>query len=151
VKPTSARGGTRRGSSLVEFALSATLLFPALIGTFQIGYSLFVYNRLESAVRNGARYAALRAYDSATATPSAAFTTAVQNMVVYGSPSAGSSVVVPGLTTDKVSVSVSMVSGTPDVMKVSIATFTIDAALMSFTITGKPFASYRFQGRFAPP
>jgi len=141
----------RRGSALVEFALAATILFPALVGTFQIGYALFLYNSLESAVRNGARYAALRSYDSSTATPSAAFTTAVQNMVVYGSPSQGTTTTIPGLTTDKVSLSVAMISGTPDIMTVSISSFTIDAALMQFTITSKPFASYRFQGRFAPP
>ncbi len=141
----------QKGNALLEFALSASILLPALLTTFQIGYSLYTYNKLESAVRFGARYAARRTYDSGTSTPSSAFLAAVQNMVVYANPNGGTTPVVPGLTTNQVSLAVSMYSGTPDMMTVSLSSFQIDAVVAKFTLTGKPWASYRFQGTFAPP
>ena len=63
----------RRGNAMLEFALASSILVPLFAGVFQFGYTLYVYNNLDSAVRGGARYASLRAYDSATASPSAAF------------------------------------------------------------------------------
>ncbi len=76
---------TRRGNAILEFAVASSILVPLFAGVFQFGYTLYVYNSLDSAVRGGARYASLRAYDSATAAPSAAFSKAVGNMVVYAS------------------------------------------------------------------
>jgi hypothetical protein len=64
---------------MLGLALATGILVPAFTGTFQFGYTFYVYNNLESAVRGGARYASMRNYDSRTATPSAAFTTAVQD------------------------------------------------------------------------
>lgn len=141
----------RRGNAMVEFALSAGILFPLLTSTLQLGYSLYLYNRVQTAVREGGRYAALRTYDSSTSTPSSAFTLAVQNMVAYSNPSGGTTLNVPGLTPDLVNVSVLMVNGVPDTMSVSLSTFQIDAGVAKFTVTGKPVVSYKYQGRFAPP
>jgi len=75
---------SRKGTAMLEFALGTLILVPVFAGTFQFGYTFFVYNNLDTAVRGGARYASLRSYDSATSTPSSAFSTAVKNMVVYG-------------------------------------------------------------------
>jgi len=141
----------RRGGVLVEFALSFGLLFSVFAGVFQFGYAFYVYNTLESAVRGGARYASVRAYDSATTTPSSAYLAAVRNMVVYGNPSGGTQPVAPGLTTSKVTVTVTMDRNVPAKMTVGITDYTINAAVKSFTLTGKPKATFAFMGRFAPP
>ena len=45
---------------MVEFALGSSLLVAAFTGTFQFGYTFYVYNNIETAVNNGAKYAALR-------------------------------------------------------------------------------------------
>src|SRR5690349_18070475 len=110
----------RRGSAMVELAASAPLLLIVFSACFQYGYYFYVYNRLESAVRAGARYASRRSYDSNTSTPSTAFTTAVTNMVVYGSPTAGTQPVVPGLASGNIKLSVTMLDGVPSQMKVYI-------------------------------
>lgn len=73
------RHGSRSGSAILEFALSFVLIFPLLAGSFQFGYSFYVYNRMQTAVEGGARYASLRTYDSETATPSPAYLNAVRN------------------------------------------------------------------------
>src|SRR5690242_8477505 len=92
----------RKGSVMVEFAIGAGVLLSAFTGTFQFGYTFLQYNNLENAVARAARYASLVPYDSASTTPSTAFRTAVQNMVLYGTPTAGSTPVLPNLATSNV-------------------------------------------------
>jgi Flp pilus assembly protein TadG len=138
----------QRGNAILEFTLAATFLVPLMIGTFQFGYSFYVYNRLIAVVQGGAKYASLRDYDSPS-TPSAGFTSAVQNMVVYGNPSGGTSPLVPGLTTDKVVVTAVLAGSVPDTVKVSIQNFSIYAVVTTIALDGKPSASYRYRGRVA--
>ena len=103
------RFGSRRGNAMVEFALSATLLTSVFTGVFQFGYSMYMYNELVEAVRAGTRYASVANISNSgdRSTPTA-FSTAVKNMVVYGTPSPGNSPtpVVPNLGTGQVAVSV---------------------------------------------
>ena len=135
---------------MIEFALSFSLLFAVFGGVFQFGYAFYVYNSLESAVRSGVRYASLRTYDSATATPSAAFLTAVRNMVVYGNPAGGGQSVALGLTPAQVTLTVTMAKNVPAVVAVGISGYKIDGVVRSFTLTSKPKATFPFMGRFAP-
>lgn len=145
--------GNRRGSSMLEFSLGAGILFFVFAGTFQFGYTFYQYNLLKNAVRNGAAYAALRPYDSSTSTPSSAFTTAVQNMVVYGDPAGGTTAVAPGLATTNVKLTATFSNGTtgiPTAMKVYIDGYTINSVVSSVTLTKKPQATYAYQGIFEP-
>src|SRR5437899_6024109 len=89
----------RRGNAMLEFALAAGILFPAFVGTFQFGYTFYIYNNLSTAVRGGARYASMQSYDSASSTPSDPFATAVKNVVVYGNSAGTGDPVVSGLGT----------------------------------------------------
>ena len=52
----------QKGHAMLELAISAGVLVTCLAGTFQFGYTFYVYNQLVSAVGNGARYAAQRTY-----------------------------------------------------------------------------------------
>src|SRR4051794_12236397 len=56
----------QKGHAMIELALSATLMMSFLAGTFQFGYTFYVYNQLVTAVGNGGRYAAIRTYRAAT-------------------------------------------------------------------------------------
>jgi len=49
-----------RGQELVEFALILPLLLLLLVGIFEFGYVVFVQNSLSNAVREGARYGAVK-------------------------------------------------------------------------------------------
>src|SRR5258705_10156620 len=107
---------SRKGSAILEFALSAGVLIPILTGTFQFGYGLYSYNKLQSHIDDGGRYAANRTYRSLLgATDTAKVKLAIQNVVVYGTPSPanGSIPAVSGLGTGNVSVSYAVTSGTP--------------------------------------
>ncbi|MDR3698994.1 MAG: pilus assembly protein [Candidatus Sulfopaludibacter sp.] len=140
----------RKGIALVEFALGSGVLLATFSGTFEVGYAVIQYDKLQTAVAQGARYASLIPYDSASTAPSSAFLSAVQRMVVYGNPTGGSSPVVPGLAAKHVSLKVSFANGVPSSMQVCITGYKINALFGSFTLTGKPQVSYRYQGVWAP-
>jgi Flp pilus assembly protein TadG len=149
------RWGSRAGNAMVEFALGSTILVTIFTGAFQYGYIFYQYNALENAVMNGARFASQYKYTSLTSTPTSAFTTAVQNMVVYGDPTGTNTTpVAKGLTTGNVNLTVGMLgSGTalvPISVSVSISGFTIDAVMGTFACNGKPTVTYAYQGIFAP-
>jgi len=147
------RGGHagERGNSLIEFALAFGLLFPVFIGCFQFGYSMYIYNELQTAIRCAARYASLRPYESATTTPTTAFRTAVQNMAVYANPSGGTSPIAPGLSPENVSLTVSFESGVPRRMTVAIANYRCDAVFRTFTFNTKPRMTIAYAGRWDAP
>lgn len=138
-----------RGNAMVEFALSFGLLFPVMAGVFEFGYSYYIYNCLETAVRSTARYAATRTYDSPNATPSAAYSTAVKNMLVYGNTAGTGNAIVPGLTTAHVRLTVNFGSGVPDRVTVDVVGYTIDSVLGQLTLNGKPAATFPYLGRWA--
>ena len=145
-------GATRRraGSIMLEFAIGSGVLIAAFTGTFQFGYTFYTYNKLATAVNDGARYAALRPYDSATTTPSAAFKTAVRNMVVYGDPAGGSTPMVTGLTISNVNVAPAFARNVPSTMTVSVSGYTIDSIFAQNTFTNKPQVTYPYLGIWAP-
>ncbi len=142
----------RRGNALVELTLLMPLLVSLFLGVWQFGYTYHIYNELEQAVRAGARYASLRTYDSFDATPSAGFLGAVRKVVVYGdpNPAAGSQPVVPGLTTDNVSLTVTMAGGAPAFMTVAIANYQVPGAFSRVTLNGHPSCQFPFLGIFGP-
>jgi len=144
---------TSRGSALIELTLSLTFLTALFLGTWQFGYGFYVYAQLEQAVRDGARYAAERTYDSATTTPSDTFLAAVKNVVVYGDPAAANSpaAVAPGLTTSNVTLTVTFTSGVPTSMAVAITGYAMPTYYGSVSLAGKPTTSFPFVGIFGPP
>lgn len=144
------RAPSRRGSATIEFALSFAFLFAVFTGVFQFGYAFYQYNYLENAVRGGARYASLRVYDSSNSTPSAAYLTAVRNMVLYGNPSGGTQPVTRGLTANKVSVTVTFERSVPRRVAVAIVNYQIDAVFTTISLNGKPKVSFPYLGRYAP-
>lgn len=141
----------RRGSAIVEFALSFGFLFSVFAGIFQFGYAYFVYNQLENAVRGGARYASLADYDSLTETPSATFETAVRNMVLYGNPGGTGSTIVPALSASNITVTATMERRVPATVSVMINGYRLDAVVTSIVLDRKPKVTFPYMGRFAPP
>jgi Flp pilus assembly protein TadG len=140
----------QRGNAMLEFGIAMGVLFPVFAGSFQYGYTYYVYNGVESSIRAAGRYASTRTYDSASATPSAAYVTAVQNMVVYGDPLGGTRSVAPGLTTANVSVSATFWRGTPSTVTVQVNNYQIGGVFGSVTLNGKPRLTFPLLGRWDP-
>jgi hypothetical protein len=126
-------------------------------GTFQFGYSFYVYNNIANAVRSGARYGSLANYPGATPTadsmPASPYTVAVQNVTVYGTPTpaANSIPVTPGLTRNNIVVNVAFTNGAPGVVSVKITDFNINSIFGNWMLAGKPFTSFTYSGHWSPP
>ena len=150
--PAQREGRRRKGNAMIEFAIACSLLIPAFSGCFQFGYTLYQYNLLCSAITNGARYAGSRTYRTFSgSTDLTKVKLATQNLVVYGTPSGGTTPQVKGLTTSNVNVTYSLSStGIPKTVTVAISNFTIDGIFKSFTFTQSPTLTYPYTGRYAP-
>jgi len=142
---------------MIEFALSATVLIYAFTGVFQFGYSMYLYNELQGAVRAGARYASFASISNAgTGTQDTTWRDKVRNVVVFGtpSPSGSPSPVVPGLAVGNVDATAtfSAASGgaaqTPLYVTVAINSYSIDAVVKTFNLSNKPLLKMPFMGQF---
>ena len=134
---------SERGNALLEFALGWSLLWFLFAGVYQFGFSFYVYNTVLTSVGNAAELGSKLTYD--TANPGQ-FTTAIQNLVVYGNTTAGTTPIVPGLSTANVTVTVTP-AGMPTALTVSISNFSVDAVFTHFTFNGKPRASTAYMGQ----
>ncbi len=71
-------------------------------------------------------------------------------MVVYGTPVAGGTPVVSGLTAGHVKVTVTFANGVPASVSVSITGYTINALFRTHALSGKPQVTFPYQGVWAP-
>ena len=133
--PAHARGSA--GNALIEFAGSLALLAVMFAGVFEIGYSFYTYGTLVSAVRSGARYAAMQPRD-AGADP-AVVAKAVRNVVVYGdpAPTERAQPVVPGLSINDVEL-----IEAADGSTVSLHGYAIDALFLKVKLDGRPTITF---------
>jgi Flp pilus assembly protein TadG len=140
------------GNALVELSLCSTVLLSLFLGVSQFGYSFYNYNQLEHAVRAGARYASLRAYNSASATPTGDYTTAVQNVVLYGSPNpaTGATPSVANLASSNVTLTVTFTT-VPTQVTVAINNYNLTTFFGRIPLNGKPTTTFPYVGTFGPP
>ncbi|HEX5227853.1 MAG TPA: TadE family protein [Bryobacteraceae bacterium] len=131
------RCSRQRGNSLIEFAGSLVLLALMFAGIFEIGYSFYTYGTLVTAVRAGARYAALQ--PRGTRADPAIVAKAVRNVVVYGDPAPADRAqpIVRGLSTDDVDL-----IAAPGASTVSLHGFAIDALFMKVKLDGRPTVTF---------
>ncbi len=147
----------QRGNAMVEFALSAGVLIPLFVGTFQFGYTFYVYNLLSSQMRAGARYASLKTFACANSSEIASFKTAVQNVIMYGNSAGTGSLIEPGLTASQIDVEIKDANGNnadsshvPTVVSVTTINYSVSAVVGSYNFNGKPLVQFPYVGRYAP-
>ncbi|MGN6702141.1 MAG: TadE/TadG family type IV pilus assembly protein [Burkholderiaceae bacterium] len=97
----------QQGVALIELALILPLLVMLTFLTTEFGRALYQYNTLVKAARDGVRYLSIQ-------TPSTHVAEA-KNLVVYGSPApaTGATPLLPGLTTDNVSLTWQLAGSDP--------------------------------------
>ena len=150
------KGSTRsskRGHAMLELALSAGVMAAFLGGTFQFGYSFYVYNQLVTAVGNGARYAAQRTYRAATPEDVEKGRAAIRNLIVYGDsrPAPDAQPVVPHLRPENVRVEwTAAKDGAPEAVSVTIVSYKVVALFGDVTLAGRPAVEFPYVGRYAP-
>ena len=85
-----------KGSTLVEYAIGASVFLMAVFAVLEFGRVLWVHNALTDASRQGARYAALHLSNGEDGN--------IKNLVVYGKTGGVTKPIVPGLTTNMVQI-----------------------------------------------
>ena len=107
------------GATLIEYAISATVLIMATFAVLEFGRAVWAHNALTDAARRGARYAVLNQ-------PGSGEDTKIKNLVVYGNTSGGTQPLLPGLSTANV-----QISRTSD--------FSVNSGTATVSITGYEF------------
>lgn len=127
--------GHERGGSLLEFTFVALGFFMMLVGIVAIGNLYYTHNALVEATRRGARYAVMNPTGS---------TTAVQNVVVYGtdSPGVGATSAIYNLQTTNVTVTYSGLNIAAGTVTVTIDNYSFPFVLPS-TTTSITMPAYR--------
>ena len=143
----------QRGNAVVEFALSISLLSVLFTGTYQYGYTMHVYNTLETSVANAAR-SAMRT--TLRTDSKAAFRTAIRNLVVYGNTAGTGNPVVPDLAPAHVVVTWAPDSTAnppipPETVTVAITGFRINGMFGGVNLVGKPRVTMPYAGNFMFP
>jgi hypothetical protein len=148
------RNRHRKGHAMLELALSAAVMISCLTGTFQFGYTFYVYNELVTAIGDAGRYAAMRTYRAASSDDLEKGKAAIRNMAVYGTPTplTNAAPTAPGLTPQQVEVKyvVPKDGGAPTAVDVFISNYTVQAVAGSFRFDKRPLAEFPFVGRYAP-
>jgi Flp pilus assembly protein TadG len=99
----------QRGSTLVEFAIGATVFITAMFAVLEFGRALWTHNALADAARRGARFAIHQPASSppgfkTTGTNVGPSVMAIKRMAVYGDPGGGTTPMVDNLTPDNIDV-----------------------------------------------
>jgi Flp pilus assembly protein TadG len=141
-----------RGHAMIELAVCAAVMVSCLAGTFQWGYTFYIYNQLVTAVGNGGRYAAMRTYRGASDADLEKGRAAIRNMVVFGDARpTDSAPVVANLRPDQVEVEwVKDKTGAPTAVHVAIRNYLVNAVFKTVSLEGRPGVEFPFVGRYAP-
>jgi Flp pilus assembly protein TadG len=99
----------QRGSTLVEFAIGATVFLMVIFGVLEFGRALWTHNALADAARRAARYAVNQPASSPAGVITSGMNvgpsvTAIRNVAVYGDPAGGSQPLVNDLTPENLNV-----------------------------------------------
>src|SRR5262245_10747497 len=148
------RRARQSGHAMIELAFSAMVMVTCLAGTFQFGYSFYVYDLLVTAAGNGGRYASSRGYRAASPGDVEKGKAAIRNMVVYGDPhpEPGAAPVTIDLKPENVEVSFvpGDAGGAPLAVDITIVNYTVHAVFGTVTLNRRPFVEFPFVGRYAP-
>jgi Flp pilus assembly protein TadG len=94
-----------RGTAVLEFAMTAAFFFLMLVVVVAAGHLFFTHNAIVEATRRGARYAANQCPPNLPGCPNSSTTIErVKNVVLYGTPTAGTRPLVDNLQAANVKV-----------------------------------------------
>ena len=100
---------SERGTAIVEFAITAAFFLMMIMAIVSGGHLFFTHNALVESTRRGARYAATQCKPNLAGCPNSDTSLArIKNVVLYGTPVAGTFPLVNNLTAANVTVEYSV-------------------------------------------
>jgi Flp pilus assembly protein TadG len=147
---------SRGGNAMIEFALSAAVLIPLFLGTFQFGYAFYVYNLLCTQTRSAARYASMKTFKCQGSAISD-YKQSVRNIVRFGNADGSGALIEPQLADTELDIQIKDATGAdasatraPSYVVVTTVNYRLDAVVARFNFNGKPMARFPYVGRWAP-
>jgi Flp pilus assembly protein TadG len=108
------RNDSERGTAMVEFALTSAFFLMMIMAIVSGGHLFFTHNAMVESTRRGARYAATQCKPNLAGCPNSDTSLErVKNVVLYGTPTAGTSPLVNNLTPANVTVEYSVNTAPP--------------------------------------
>lgn len=124
---------SENGIATIEFAVTAGFFLLMIVAVVAGGHFFWTHNAIVESTRRGARYAANQCNPSDTNCPDRdTVLTRVRNVVLYGSPTAGTQPLVPNLQASQVSVSYSPRSGVGDSQTFGVGTGTVSVKIQNY-------------------
>ncbi|HLO00720.1 MAG TPA: TadE family protein [Pyrinomonadaceae bacterium] len=132
---------SERGTAIVEFAITAAFFLMIIMAIISGGHLFFTHNAMVESTRRGARYAATQCKPAlAGCIGSDTSLERVKNVVLYGTPTAGSAPLVNGLTPANIQVDYSNDFGVAQgTVSVKIVTYTYTFAVAARVINMPPY------------
>jgi Flp pilus assembly protein TadG len=129
------------GTAIVEFAITAAFFLMMIIAIISGGHLFFTHNAMVESTRRGARYAATQCKPNLAGCPgSDTSLDRVKNVVLYGTPTAGTSPLVNNLTPANVQVDYSNDFGVAQgTVRVKIVTYSYTFAVAARVIDMPPY------------
>lgn len=123
----SANNAGEKGSTLVEFAIGASVFLLVMFAIIEFGRALWIHNALADAARRAARYAVNQPASTPAGNPTTGTNVgpsiaAIRNVGVYGNPAGTGAVMVNNLT--------------PTNLDVQYSNFGVGQGSVSVTVTG---------------
>ena len=124
---------SEKGIATIEFAVTAGFFLLMIVSVVAGGHFFWTHNAIVESTRRGARYAASQCNPSDTNCPDRDTALArIQNVVLYGSPTAGTEPLVPNLQASQISVSYSPRSGMGDSQTFGVGTGTVSVKIQNY-------------------
>ncbi|MEN8133850.1 MAG: TadE family protein [Pseudomonadota bacterium] len=121
--------GLQRGLVVIELAITLPLVLLIMLATAEVGRAIYQYTTLTKAVEAGSRYYASTALDSSIPDVTKKITT--ENLIVFGSPQAGATSVLPNF----------FVSNVTEIELGPLGTIPVDHVRVSANYDYAPFIS----------
>lgn len=124
---------SERGIATIEFAVMAAFFLMMIVAVVAGGHLFWTHNAMVESTRRGARYAATQCRPASVGCDSSNTIANIQNMVLYGTPTAGTEPLVPNLTRENIVINYSQRPDSPDSEPFGVAQGTVSVRIERFS------------------
>ena len=124
---------SERGVATIEFAVMSAFFLMMIVAVVAGGHFFWTHNAMVESTRRGARYAATQCRPGAPACDSSNTITNIENMVLYGSTTAGSQPLVANLERSNIVISYSVRDDSPDTEEFGVAQGTVSVKIQGYS------------------
>lgn len=124
---------SERGVATIEFAVMSGFFLMMIVAVVAGGHFYWTHNAMVESTRRGARYAAMQCRPDSIGCSSSNTISNIENVVLYGSPTAGTQPLVANLDRENIVISYSKRDGSPDTEFFGVAQGTVSVRIENYS------------------